>query len=171
MIKEINKEIICFNFKLFSSRVYLIKRKKENILIDTGSIFARKELKKNLKKLKLIPEKINKIILTHKHFDHTGNISLFKNAKIYCNKIDFKKKNIIDIKKLKDKEFKIIKTPGHTKGSICILYKDILFSGDTLFNRGVGRTDLPGGNQSELKKSLQKLSKLKYSILCPGHLY
>jgi hydroxyacylglutathione hydrolase len=69
---------------------------------------------------------------------------------------------------------KIIETPGHTRGSICIWYEKekILFSGDTLFhNNLVGRTDLPTSSPADLKKSLDKLQSYKYAILCPGHDY
>ncbi|MDP2750850.1 MAG: MBL fold metallo-hydrolase [Nanoarchaeota archaeon] len=68
---------------------------------------------------------------------------------------------------------KIINTPGHTKGSICIyLEKEkILFSGDTLFNGCHGRTDLPTSIAKEMEKSLKRLLKYDYTILCPGHDY
>jgi len=65
---------------------------------------------------------------------------------------------------------KIIETPGHSKGSICIIHDGVLFSGDTLFHRGtIGRTDLPGSSEKEMQKSLAKLRKIKYEILAPGH--
>jgi len=69
------------------------------------------------------------------------------------------------------KEIKIIKTPGHSKDSLCFLYEDILFSGDTIFyNGGRGRTDLPGGSEPAILESIEKLKKIKYKILCPGHI-
>ncbi len=68
--------------------------------------------------------------------------------------------------------FQIIKTPGHTSGSVCILYKNILFSGDTLFNKEqIGRTDLPTSEPSKLQESLKKISYLDFKILAPGHDY
>jgi glyoxylase-like metal-dependent hydrolase (beta-lactamase superfamily II) len=70
-----------------------------------------------------------------------------------------------------DYELEVINTPGHTPGSICILEKKTktLFSGDTLFDKGIyGRTDL-GGSEIELKKSIKKLYELDWKILCPGH--
>jgi len=172
MINKITKNIWQLNFKLFSSCIYIVKLKKQILLFDTGSFLARDELKKNLGTLKIKPEEINIIILTHNHFDHIGNNSLFKNAKIYGSKLDFKPNKILDINKLKIKEFKIIKTPGHTSGSFCILYKNILFSGDTIFDNGyIGRTDLPNSQPKKMKQSLEKLNGIKYKILCPGHLY
>ena len=115
----------------------------------------------NLKQLGLTPNDIKTVILTHSHWDHTGNLNIFKNAKII--KSD-------DLSEL-PKELKPIKTPGHTKDSICFLYKDILFSGDTIFHEGGrGRTDLNGGDENQIQESIKKLKTLRYNILCPGHI-
>ncbi len=66
----------------------------------------------------------------------------------------------------------IIPTPGHSPGSVCLLIRDegILFTGDTLFDGGVGRTDLPGGDQEALLSSLNLLKGLDPGLTCyPGH--
>ncbi|NLU41218.1 MAG: MBL fold metallo-hydrolase [Firmicutes bacterium] len=65
----------------------------------------------------------------------------------------------------------VIHTPGHTRGSICLLGEGVLFSGDTLFRDGVGRTDLPGGDCAELRDSLAtRILVLPDSTrVCPGH--
>jgi hydroxyacylglutathione hydrolase len=72
---------------------------------------------------------------------------------------------------LGDKEFLVIPTPGHSPGSICLYWEKekVLFSGDTLFYMGVGRTDLYGGNLEMLEKSLQTLARLEIEYLIPGH--
>ncbi len=64
----------------------------------------------------------------------------------------------------------VLHTPGHTKGSICYVCDDLLFSGDTLFRLSCGRTDFPGGSNAEMLASLRRLSKLEgdYRVL-PGH--
>jgi len=68
--------------------------------------------------------------------------------------------------------FKILHVPGHTQGSIA-LYDEkaaVLFSGDTLFKRGRGRTDLPGGDEQQIYQSLKRLSSMNGDIVvCPGH--
>jgi len=118
-----------------------------------------------------LPEDIDIILLTHNHWDHAGGIILFPNSEIYGSKKDFGE-NLKNIKKLNIPKLKIIETPGHSKGSVCILYNGILFSGDTLFHRGTtGRTDLPGSSEEEMKESIKKLKNLNYEILCPGHGY
>jgi len=171
MISKINENIWQFRFKKFGSYVYLIKIKDKNILIDTSSPGNKEELFKDLKKLNLNQENVDLIILTHNHYDHLGGLISFPNSKIYGSKLDFGK-NLLDPKKLKIKGLKIIETPGHSKGGICILYKDILFSGDTLFHRNTtGRTDLPGSSEEEMQESLKKISKIKFKTLCPGHGY
>jgi glyoxylase-like metal-dependent hydrolase (beta-lactamase superfamily II) len=67
--------------------------------------------------------------------------------------------------------FEVIHTPGHTPGSICLKSDGVVFSGDTLFASGVGRTDFPYASQESLKRSLkEKLSKLEEGTLVyPGH--
>ena len=68
--------------------------------------------------------------------------------------------------------YEVIHTPGHSPGGVCFYFPDdnILFSGDTLFQGGVGRTDLPGGDMKELTKSLQILAALPPDTkVYPGH--
>jgi glyoxylase-like metal-dependent hydrolase (beta-lactamase superfamily II) len=169
MIKKIKENIWQIDFEPFSSTIYFLKINNKNILIDTGSKEAQQELENSLKELKIKPEQIDIIFLTHAHFDHVGNIELFEKAEIYGSKEDFDCERVIDLSKQPIKEIKIIQTPGHTKGSVCLLYKDILFSGDTLFHNGIGRTDFPNSSPKDMEKSLKKLETIDYKILCPGH--
>ncbi|MBU4246176.1 MAG: MBL fold metallo-hydrolase, partial [Nanoarchaeota archaeon] len=76
-----------------------------------------------------------------------------------------------DLIKSGDLKLKVIHTPGHTKGSIC-LYDEknkILFSGDTVFAGSFGRVDFPGSSSREMKQTLEKLSKLEIDKILPGH--
>ncbi len=65
----------------------------------------------------------------------------------------------------------VLHTPGHTGGCVCYLAEDALFTGDTLFAEGVGRTDLPGGDDGALRESLISLMQLAGSrmTIYPGH--
>jgi glyoxylase-like metal-dependent hydrolase (beta-lactamase superfamily II) len=160
MISKISENVFQLYFDTFGSTVYVLKLEK-NILIDTSSEDNKKELINDLKKLKLEPDNIDFVILTHKHWDHTGNLGLFKNAEV----ISYKNTESLP------SFLKPIKTPGHTEDSFCLLYKDILFSGDTIFHgEGRGRIDLLGGSEKQIQKSIEKLKKIKYNILCPGHI-
>ena len=159
---QINKNIYGFKFNSFGSCVYLIKQKDKNILIDTSSKENKQGLIKALDKVGLVPDNIDILLLTHSHFDHIGNIDLFKIAKIYD------KNNISD---LNIKEIKVYHVPGHTKDSLAFLYKGVLFSGDTLFNDNIiGRTDFKESAPEKMQESLKLLKNLKYKFLAPGHL-
>jgi glyoxylase-like metal-dependent hydrolase (beta-lactamase superfamily II) len=70
-----------------------------------------------------------------------------------------------------DHRFQVVMTPGHSPGSLCLYWPDkkALFTGDVVFFQGIGRTDLPGGNGKELKKSIQRISRLDTEYLFTGH--
>ncbi len=167
-------------------------KSKEAYIIDPGgdtSLIAEK-----IKELSVVPLGI---IITHGHYDHIAANSELKkifNIPVYVHKDDaeFLVNSSLngsaffgeDVKfpaaerlledgaviKNKDFELKIIHTPGHTPGGICILIGENLFTGDTLFKGSVGRSDLPGGNEKLMKESLRKLRGLSKSIkIFPGH--
>ena len=69
-------------------------------------------------------------------------------------------------------EFQVLETPGHTPGSICFHCQEegIVFTGDTLFRLGVGRTDLPGGDGQQLLRSVRRICQLPgHCRVYPGH--
>lgn len=67
-------------------------------------------------------------------------------------------------------QLRVLHTPGHTPGSICLLGEGVLFSGDTLFQGSIGRYDLPGGDFDALKNSLKRLCELAPETqVLPGH--
>jgi len=69
-----------------------------------------------------------------------------------------------------DIDFTVLHTPGHTQGSVCYLAENCLFTGDTMFHFGCGRTDFPGGSDTDMADSLRRLQPLaqQYAIY-PGH--
>ena len=137
------------------------------------------------------------IILTHGHFDHILGANAFREktgAKIIVHELETEylknpDKSLTSLQGgeivladilLKDNDvltfgdisFRVIHTPGHSKGSSCFICENekIIFSGDTLFKNGIGRFDLYGGNYNTLMESLQKLKSINenYTIY-PGH--
>lgn len=129
--------------------------------------------------------RISKIVGTHKHHDHIGQIpEMYKltEAEIYIHELDarplrelsklnlLQDQDIITVGKIK---IKVLHTPGHSPGAICLLVDDRVITGDTLFVEGCGRTDLAGGNTLDLYKSLYKvLYKLPDGTeVYPGHDY
>jgi glyoxylase-like metal-dependent hydrolase (beta-lactamase superfamily II) len=156
---------------------YLVYFKNRGIIIDPGGF--PDEILDFIEKNKI---KIDYIINTHYHSDHTfANNFLKEKTKakiaIYELEKDYIKfpvdKFLTDGEKIiiGKENLKVLHTPGHTKGSICLFGKNLVFSGDTLFKEGFGRTDLLGGSEKELQNSLNLLSnKIKEgTIIYPGH--
>jgi hydroxyacylglutathione hydrolase len=128
---------------------------------------------------------IDAIIITHSHYDHiegTRGVLDRKKCRIYVHEDEAKslRKFNTDIAKVGDGDFisvgvlriKVLHTPGHSPGSICLLFDNRLLTGDTLFIDGCGRTDIEGGNAMQLFNSLEKLKKLPDDIIIyPGHNY
>ena len=67
-------------------------------------------------------------------------------------------------------EFEVVLTPGHTPGHVSLFYQDAVFSGDVIFRLSIGRTDLPGGSNQQMRKTLEVFNQLEkdYTIYC-GH--
>lgn len=142
------------------------------VLIDPG--FYDDGPARFIKKEKL---NLNYIINTHGHPDHIGANKRFE-APVLIHELDMHLlKGPASVLKDKDRmrvgglDFEVIHTPGHTPGSICLKTGKILFTGDTLFCEGVGRTDLANGNGNALMNSIRKkiMDLADDTIVYPGH--
>ncbi len=172
---------------------YLINGKKK-ILVDPGHYHLFGHVRDELSRLGLAPEDIEMVIITHGHPDHMEGVRIFENADtliaLHGTEMTFIQSvaphygealGISDFEpdillgegdlSIGDLNFQVIHTPGHSPGSICLYWPDkkALFVGDVVFNQGIGRTDLPGGNGSELKESIKRISQLDVSYLLTGH--
>ena len=102
---------------------------------------------------------------------HASDIPLYRKRKGNAGPFDLFFKNG-QTYGTKDLPFTIIHSPGHSPGGVCFYFKQagVLFTGDTLFKNGKGRTDLDGGSAVELQASLKKLAKLPpRTVVFPGH--
>ncbi|MFA5166326.1 MAG: MBL fold metallo-hydrolase [Candidatus Paceibacterota bacterium] len=156
---------------------YLLFSEKELAIIDPGGSLER--IVNEISKTGARPKYI---ILTHWHTDHTDcalDLQRKFGAQILIHQeeekyLKFSPDRFLkngDIIKIGSESLEVIHTPGHTQGSICLKVGQKLFTGDLLFIDGVGRTDLPGGSDSQIKESLQLISgiiKPGMEIL-PGH--
>ena len=140
-----------------------------------------------LSEVKNLGKEIAAILLTHGHFDHVGGVrelAAETGCPVYLNEADLSMPPQMtagplyytntygegDFLEAAGLSFKVLHTPGHTPGSICLTCENAMFSGDTLFWGSCGRTDLPGGSWATIRKSLLRLAELSgdYDVY-PGH--
>jgi glyoxylase-like metal-dependent hydrolase (beta-lactamase superfamily II) len=179
------------------SNIYLVIGSR-TALIDTGT---GNNGKRNIARIKdiLNGRGLDMVILTHFHFDHTGGLAgilrefgseafagagdapyIMNADPAVMSELFYAKAEPVEVTELMEGDtidlgehrLRVINTPGHTCGGIC-LYDEItnsLFSGDTVFGNSIGRTDFPTGSTKELAMSLKKLSGIDVKTLYPGHM-
>ncbi len=194
---RVAKNIFLLNGVGYDCNVYLIDGE---MLIDTGTGMFFPQLSEEIVNLGYDLNKIKQIVNTHCHFDHAGADKKFRDATnaellIHRNEVkaiqmgdgkmtlsDYFGEKFVsttvnralkdgDVLSTENYDFRVIHTPGHSPGSICLYDRKsrILISGDTLFADGIGRTDYPGGDMEVLIDSLKHLNDYQYSLLLPGH--
>ncbi|MBR7163666.1 MAG: MBL fold metallo-hydrolase [Clostridia bacterium] len=172
---------------------YLVGDPEALVVIDPGD-----ESLRILEHIRAKGYKVSYVALTHCHYDHIGAVADIveaTGAKLYLGaaekenyfsrKVSFNgyfapKAELVepvgllfdgDVFSAGNCDFRVITTPGHTSGSLCLLCEGNLFSGDTLFNRGIGRADFPTGSLPSLVSSIKnKLFALDdATCVYPGH--
>jgi len=160
------------------------------ILIDPGHQHLFTELRDSLDSISIRPEDIDLIVATHIHPDHIEAVQSFSSSStmvtIHEMEYHYFQENAAHYQgfsiepdfllteggmRAGNIELEVIHTPGHSPGSVCLYWPShkALFAGDVVFEQGVGRTDLPGGNGDQLKKSIMRLSSLEIELLLSGH--
>lgn len=173
----------------FAANSYFVTCDEKNaVCIDPAQPRILDEAKKRELQVKYV-------LLTHGHFDHIGGVSALQKAGAQVGCLQEEKELVLGKNNMGEAfgeriapftvdftfsdgeelslcgiNFRVLATAGHTAGSCCFLCENNLFTGDTLFQGSVGRTDLPTGNARELFKSLKKLAELdgSYNIYA-GH--
>ena len=176
-----------------NSNTYIVGNEQEVFIIDPANRISN--IQTAIKNRKVLG-----VLLTHGHYDHFKTLNSFLNkydTTLYLHKKCFDKlTNLMDscafffsvksleavktdkvvyvkdndIITLNDFKIKVITTPGHTNCSVVYEIEDSMFTGDTLFNNGVGRTDLPTSNTIQLIESLKKiLNNNNQKEIYPGH--
>ena len=171
---------------------YIVSNHNEAIIIDPGG-----EAEKISRIIDSKGLKVTAIIATHGHFDHILAVEDLRKryrAPFAINKKDLWLVRIAhrvaggygimgeeisdpdadlaegSVVRIGDEELRVIETPGHTPGSVCLVGEDLVFTGDTLFRGSVGRTDFPGGSWADLMESLKKIATLNEDLIVyPGH--
>ena len=186
-------KLIPFYSTLWESNSYLLIDGTDALLIDAG--VNAKDVVKHLERENA---ELRHILLTHGHFDHTVSVDTLREAtgaKLLMHFADTEM--LADAEKsaltvffgtrsshkpaditLSDGDaipfgntvIQVLHSPGHSRGSVCYLADNMLFSGDTLFDGGYGRCDLYGGDMNVLASSLGKLQTLDPNLtIYPGH--
>jgi glyoxylase-like metal-dependent hydrolase (beta-lactamase superfamily II) len=159
---------------------YLVgcERTRKAVVIDPGADAERIAAEAERHSLT-----IDTIVNTHGHGDHTGanrRLKELTGARIVLHEADAAGHPEADVRldgseetlKVGDITFRVIHTPGHTPGGICLYAEGNLFTGDTLFVGDSGRTDLAGGHRPTLGASIRKLMELpEDTVVWPGHDY
>jgi glyoxylase-like metal-dependent hydrolase (beta-lactamase superfamily II) len=161
---------------------------EKGILIDPGHQHLIEHVERGLYTIQKTLDDINVVIITHGHPDHMESIGRFKKPTLWgMNEKEFQFIRKLAGSHIKipepdffldtgqlligDQQFNVLVTPGHSPASICLYWpaKKALFTGDVIFFQGIGRTDLPGGDGSLLKRSIMELSELDVEYVLPGH--
>ena len=166
---------------LYQTNTYILSNDTEAAVIDPG-------YEPDIILDALEGRELKAILLTHGHFDHVGAVKELvseTDCAVYIHPAELNLPPMITagqlyythtyaegdtISPVSGMELKVLHTPGHTPGSVCLIWKDQMFSGDTLFQGSCGRVDLPGGDPRVMMESLRRLASLEAEYhVHPGH--
>lgn len=187
-------KIVCMEVGMIGTNCYIAYDEaiKEGFIVDPGG-----DAERILDAVKKLGIKIGAIFLTHGHSDHIvaleevrkalkvkvymhsadtpiltkiGDLGLYMGQREACAPAD---EDLTDGEQLTvaGMDIKVLATPGHTPGGVCLVVANVVFCGDTIFAESIGRTDLPGGSYKQLLTSIkEKILTLSDDMqLLPGH--
>ena len=188
-MKKISDSLYAFNWQSFrenNCNTFFINREKK-ILIDPGHDHLFSHVADKLGELGIQASQLDYVLITHGHPDHLeAAFRLRPPSSMAMSPEEWRfitpwisgynlsppdllleEGNIT----LGDVTLEVYHTPGHSPGSVCLYWPEqkALFTGDVIFNQGIGRVDLPGGDGKLLKESIRKLKSLDVEILLSGH--
>lgn len=164
----------------YQTNCYLVTGEDGTIVIDPG--YASPRLTRALSGLD-----VKGVLLTHGHFDHVGGVravAMEFDCPVYMGREELSLPPMMsggplyytdlvddgDVLHLAGLEIKVLKTPGHSPGSVCYFVETAVFSGDTLFAGSCGRTDFPGSDLGAMVRSLKRLAGIQDDLtVYPGH--
>lgn len=157
-------EIKCVVTGYLDENCYILSQNGKCMVVDPGDDYLKI-------KDEIGDQQVLGVLITHSHADHIGALRNFltkRSIKI------FKSSNVSDERYIDvgDFHFQAFHTPGHSKDSVTFYFpnENVMFVGDFIFKETVGRTDLPGGSEEDLKKSIKWLLTFDDDItLYPGH--
>ncbi len=167
------------------------------LIIDWASrsaalVDSRKEIEPITRALSQYGLKLTHLLITHTHWDHVHGIAeameLAPGARIFVHELDRSRLRVSDehVQLVRDgekialgsTEIEVMHTPGHSAGEVSYrvaaqgAHPPFIFTGDTLFVRECGRTDLPTGDNAEMFRSLRRIAALEpATVILPGHQY
>ena len=166
----------------YQTNCYLLCHSDRCVIVDPG---CQPELVLDALKQKNLTA--DAILLTHGHFDHVGGVKTIAaelECPVYIHPQECSLPPMLtagklyythtydegDILSLAGLSIRVLHTPGHTPGSVCLICDGTMLSGDTLFAGTCGRTDLPGGSWATIQNSLRRLAQLEADLtVLPGH--
>jgi hydroxyacylglutathione hydrolase len=188
-------ELSIFADELFAENCFLIRRRDTDrvLVVDPG--LQVQDLTRRIHEERLTVERI---LVTHGHIDHVAGVPALQAATGAAISMHADDLEILDWEQLaglpfvpagftsfaidlplrhgltfpfQDLQVRVLHTPGHTQGSVCFLFGLDCFAGDTLFQRGIGRTDLPGGDMRKIVLSIreQLYTLPARTVVYPGH--
>lgn len=167
---------------LYTNSYLLISDGGRGVIIDPAA-----ELEQYTELLREHKAALAAILCTHGHYDHVGSAQALcrsTGARLYCEAADLQANQLYPLAQadsgypegetveVDELSFRVWHTPGHTPGSVVLQCGEYLFTGDTLFQGSMGRTDLPGGSDAQMMASLRRLAGLplpRETQVLPGH--